>query len=368
MAKRGWTGKLWGRLAAIAMLPALPAIGLTASARGQVPVGIQPARQAAVSSTLDFSGAGAETPSDSSESDGDGGIATSAASTVAIVSGDAIAAVPKDWWSQGSASPVAVAIGGAEGTRRPDGGKNPAYYWHFDPGNGANNFGTFSWQHLSPKQMAPIVRAGSTAQKRERSAQLGLAEVADRDAFARIEQFHDRLRAQAAEKNMTLSMRELINGLDLANQAPLAALSPMGYLDRLAQMRDKFPDAETQLLEARVWSFWHPRFDRWDAPGLGNTYATIRRDQARRIAAIDAAIAQYFQSDFQSDVRVASEPSFEPSPEPSSKPTAKPASEPSPVEVSPSPEPIASSPSAPSLDFASAPPPSAAPKAGLEIE
>jgi len=204
-----------------------------------------------------------------------------------------IATVPDAWWSQGSASPVAVALGTAEGTRRPDGGKNPAYYWHTDPGNGANNFGTFSWQHLPPEVMQPVIQAGGAAAKRDVSAQLGLAESADRVAFDRVMRFHDRLRDRAAEKQMSLTLRELLNGLDLANQSPLAGLSPMGYLDRLAQMQAEIADPGEQILEARVWSFWHPRYNRWDAPGLGNTYATIRRDQARRLAAIDAAIAQY---------------------------------------------------------------------------
>ena len=36
-----------------------------------------------------------------------------------------IAAVPEEWWPQGSDSPIAVALGAAEGTRRPDGGRAP---------------------------------------------------------------------------------------------------------------------------------------------------------------------------------------------------------------------------------------------------
>ncbi|MGD1904006.1 MAG: hypothetical protein ACFB9N_17410 [Geitlerinemataceae cyanobacterium] len=207
-----------------------------------------------------------------------------------------IAVLPEDWWSQGSASPVAVALGAAEGTRRPDGGKNPAYYWHTDPGNGANNFGTFSWQHLSPAQTESVRRARSAAAKRDISASLGLAESADRAAFARVGLFHDRLRDRAKQREIALTRRELLNGMDLANQSPLAGLSPMGYIDRLAQMRSRFSDADEQILEARVWSFWHPQRNRWDAPGLGNTYESIRHDQARRMAAIDAALASYLNS------------------------------------------------------------------------
>ena len=54
---------------------------------------------------------------------------------------------PADWWRMGSDSPIAIAIGMAEGTRTVDGGKTAAYYWHADPGNGANKFGTFSYQN-----------------------------------------------------------------------------------------------------------------------------------------------------------------------------------------------------------------------------
>ncbi|HZI10417.1 MAG TPA: peptidoglycan-binding domain-containing protein, partial [Myxococcus sp.] len=43
-------------------------------------------------------------------------------------------------------STLSVAIGNAEGTRTLNGGKTPAYGGHVDPGNQANNTGTFSYQ------------------------------------------------------------------------------------------------------------------------------------------------------------------------------------------------------------------------------
>ncbi len=64
--------------------------------------------------------------------------------------------IPDRWWEQGSDSPLVIAIGAAEGTRRGDGSKKLAYYWHRDPGNGADNFGTFSYQHLHAKETKPV--------------------------------------------------------------------------------------------------------------------------------------------------------------------------------------------------------------------
>jgi hypothetical protein len=201
-----------------------------------------------------------------------------------------VAEIPDPWWDSGSESPLAIALGNAEGTRRPDGGKNPAYYWHIDPGNGADNFGTFSYQHLLPSEKAAVVAAKTAIEKREASAANGLPDIADRRQLVRIRKFHDRLRQEAIEKGIGLNDAELIAGLDLANQAPLAALNSMGYLDRLVQMRQLPLSPEERIIEARVWSYWHPRRKTWDAPGLGNTYDRIRHDQQRRQQAIDRVL------------------------------------------------------------------------------
>ena len=52
-----------------------------------------------------------------------------------------------DIWEGDGDSLVAIAVGSAEGTRRPDGGKNSAYQGHPDPANGVWNRGSFSYQH-----------------------------------------------------------------------------------------------------------------------------------------------------------------------------------------------------------------------------
>lgn len=194
--------------------------------------------------------------------------------------------LPREWWHQGSESPIAIAIGLAEGTRTLEGGKTAAYYWHTDPGNGADNYGTFSYQHLPPS-----LPGGSAATKRQVSAEKGLPEQADRLQLKRLEKFYQQLQQQALAKGLQLTELELLNGLDLANQSEAAALSAWGYVDRLAQMRDLLPNQpDAQIQEARTWAYWSPDRQTWDAPGLGNTYASIQRDQVRRFTAVKQAL------------------------------------------------------------------------------
>lgn len=205
-----------------------------------------------------------------------------------------LAELPGDWWQQGSDSPIAIAIGMAEGTRLVDGGKTAAYYWHEDPGNGANNFGTFSYQHLPSSKTVEVDRQTGGTAKREIAKEEGLAELSDRLQLQRLEKFYAQLQQQATQKNIQLTPLELLNGLDLANQSEAAALSPGGYIDRLGQMRHLLPDQpEEQILEARTWAYWSPDRNNWDAPGLGNTYSSIRRDQERRFAAVQKAWTTY---------------------------------------------------------------------------
>lgn len=168
----------------------------------------------------------------------------------------------------GSDSLVARAVGTAEGTRRPDGGKNPAYYGHVDPGNQRWNLGSFSYQH------------GATSPAE-----------ADEKQLARLQQQDWMLREKAAAYGVRLSLEERLNGIDLANQAPLAALDRGGYIERLKQAQAEGLRGEDAILDARVNAYRHPDTNLWDAPGLGNNEASIRHDQARRINAIAQAIA-----------------------------------------------------------------------------
>lgn len=199
--------------------------------------------------------------------------------------------LPEQWWQQGAQSPIAIAIGNAEGTRTVDGGKSQAYYWHQDPGNGADNFGTFSYQHLSDQEKTPVDRQVSSDQKRHQSAREGLPETADRRQMAKLQRMYQQLLTQAHLRGLALSELEILNGLDLANQSEEAALDTWGYIDRLIQAKGRTADPEKQIEQARTWSYWHPRLNRWDAAGLGNRYDSILHDQQRRSTAVKEALA-----------------------------------------------------------------------------
>jgi hypothetical protein len=168
-----------------------------------------------------------------------------------------------------SRSLVAKAVGSAEGTRRPDGGTNRAYYGHVDPGNAVWNVGTFSYQHCG--KCAP--------------------EEADRRQLKRLAGQFDRIQQYARQQyGLNLTLEEQLNAIDLANQAPLAALAQGGFIDRLQQAKDKGLRRSDAILQARVYAYKNPTTDRWEAPGLGNTLSSITHDQARRQEAIARAI------------------------------------------------------------------------------
>jgi hypothetical protein len=163
---------------------------------------------------------------------------------------------------------VARAVGSAEGTRRPDGSKNSAYYGHRDPGNAKWNLGSFSYQHAARSP-----------------------EDADQRQLNRLQTQDQMLQQKAAAQGLQLTLEERMNGLDLANQAPLAALDRGGYIDRLKEARDRGLRGNEAILVARVNSYREPTTNLWDAPGLGNNEADIRHDQARRMDAVGDALA-----------------------------------------------------------------------------
>ncbi len=166
------------------------------------------------------------------------------------------------FWGQEN-SLVAIAIGHAEGTRTVHGSRTDAYYGHTDPGNGVWNLGTFSYQHEA-------------------------VDAADADCrqLARLWNHLHTLQQQANEHDLELSRSALLNGLDLATQAPRAALSTVGYIQLLREAYDMGLRGNDAILWARVYSFRDPETQDWDAPGLGNTLANIEADQARRMDAI----------------------------------------------------------------------------------
>ncbi|MEB3290382.1 MAG: hypothetical protein VKI82_10735 [Leptolyngbya sp.] len=170
----------------------------------------------------------------------------------------------------GSQSLVARTVGSAEGTRTATGEMTPAYRGHTDPGNHAWNLGTFSYQH------------GATS-----------AEEADRKQIARLRSQTDVLKRRALRRSMGLTLEETLNGIDLANQSPLAAIGRVGYIERLAEVKTWGLEGTEAIVVARTRSYINPNTGRWNAPGLGNTEASITRDQRRRTDAIARALAAY---------------------------------------------------------------------------
>ena len=175
----------------------------------------------------------------------------------------------QDLFAGDSMSLIAKTVGSAEGTRTPNGGYTSAYYGHVDPGNGVWNLGSFSYQHgaSSPKQ-------------------------ADRKQLNRLQQQALELRQQAQAKSINLSLLEELNGIDLANQAPLAALD-RGYIYWLYAAKQQSMSISERIVWARTKAFIDPDTGYWDAPGLGNHWDTIYRDQLRRYDAIERALGEH---------------------------------------------------------------------------
>ena len=181
---------------------------------------------------------------------------------------------PDALFDGGADSIVARTVGHAEGTRTADGQKTSAYYGHVDPGNAHWNIGSFSYQHCD-KTCTP--------------------EVADDRQLARLRRQTAVIQQRAAANNITLTLEEALNGIDLANQAPLAALAPGGYIDHLKVAHQQGQTGSEAVLYARTWAFRNPQTQTWDAPGLGNRYESISHDQDRRLSAIAKALNQITQ-------------------------------------------------------------------------
>ncbi|MEM9451686.1 MAG: hypothetical protein AAGA75_24575 [Cyanobacteria bacterium P01_E01_bin.6] len=167
-----------------------------------------------------------------------------------------------------SHSLVAKAVGAAEGTRTPSGGYTSAFQGHTDPGNGVWNLGTFSYQH------------GASS-----------PDEADRKQLNRLKQQASDIRYRAARSGIQLGLEEELNGIDLANQSPLAALGKPGYAEWLTEAYQRGLHGRDAILWARVQGYWDVQRGRWNAPGLGNTEPLIRQDQNRRMQAVAQAIA-----------------------------------------------------------------------------
>jgi hypothetical protein len=178
----------------------------------------------------------------------------------------------------GANSIVSRTVGHAEGTRTADGRKTRAYQGHVDPGNGVWNLGSFSFQHCP-----------------EAAYQCTTPEEADVHQLRRLQAQAQQLEQQADQLGMRLNLVQQLNGIDLANQAPMAALSSPGYVALLQTAYAQGLQGAEAVLWARTHAYWNPQTNRWDAPGLGNREGSIRRDQHRRMTAIALALDSYLQ-------------------------------------------------------------------------
>lgn len=172
----------------------------------------------------------------------------------------AISKSDSDLFAGGINSIVSRTVGHAEGTRAATGERTKAYYGHSDPGNGVWNIGSFSYQHGAASP-----------------------EDADRKQLARLQRQFAIISQQAKSKKLVLSELEKLNAIDLANQAPLAALDVGGFVDRLIE-------CNRNLLCARSRSYINPRTGRLEAPGLGGNMPQVERDQQRRMDAINSTL------------------------------------------------------------------------------
>jgi murein DD-endopeptidase MepM/ murein hydrolase activator NlpD len=147
----------------------------------------------------------------------------------------------------GADSLVAIAVGNAEGTRTPDGGKTSAYGSHADPGNGVTNMGTFSYQHGAASP-----------------------EAADQKQLTRL-----RGQLDSIAPELPNDPKVWLNAADLLNQSPAAGADFAKYLKQ----------CKGDILCARVESY------QGDAPGITKNGITIEQDQQRRMDAIDKVLA-----------------------------------------------------------------------------
>jgi hypothetical protein len=152
---------------------------------------------------------------------------------------------------------IAIAVGCAEGTRTKDGGKTKAWYKHKDLGNGAQNQGSFSYQHPA-----------------------GSPEFADRDQIRKLKN----VLLPAFLTAGLIDRTQFAIACDVYTQSELACLGDGGFLEQI----QKKPN---DLIGARVRAYCDPNTGRLDAPGFGNDIVRLQDDQIRRTKVVLDAIS-----------------------------------------------------------------------------
>ena len=158
-----------------------------------------------------------------------------------------------------------VMVGVAEGTRTASGGYTKAYYGHTDPGDGNFNRGTVSGGR------------GSSASP----------EMVDRMWMGKLTGVQQKMRpvlmAYGLQPGTQGYNRVMFNLIDLTVQSPLAARD---FAGKMLEMRSAGWTIES-IAKARSQSFISPTTGRLDAPGFGNNYQRLMRDQRSRAGVYD---------------------------------------------------------------------------------
>lgn len=169
----------------------------------------------------------------------------------------------------GSNSLVAIAVGTAEGTRTPDGSFTGSWWRHTDPGNGAQNQGSFSYQGPAPSP---------------READLLQIAKLKKILLPRfLKAFHD----YALPPERFVELWVLV--CDCFVQSEAACLDEKGFLDLLRSVGDGDTD---DFISCRVNAYYDPKTHKLDAPGFGNNLQRLHNDQKRRTEAVLRALAQ----------------------------------------------------------------------------
>ena len=158
-----------------------------------------------------------------------------------------------------------VMIGVAEGTRTASGGYTKAYYGHTDPGDGNLNRGTVSGgrnSNASP-QMVDQKWMGTLTNVQQR--------------------MRGSLIVHGLQPGTAGYNRMMFNLMDLTVQSPAAARD---FAGKLIQMKNADWTVES-IAKARADSYINPETGRLDAPGFGNNYQRLIKDQRSRAGVYD---------------------------------------------------------------------------------
>jgi hypothetical protein len=174
--------------------------------------------------------------------------------------------------SGGTNSLIAIAVGTAEGTRSPDGRFTAAYYGHTDPGNGARNQGSFSYQ-------------GQANSPQE-------ADVKQIEKFKTV-LLSAYLKALGDRTDINLKTHRQLWAIacDCFTQSEVATIGEKGFLELAKEgFEERFVQLYQEIRRWRYLSYFDPVTGRLDAPGFNNELPRLRRDQERRTEAVLRAI------------------------------------------------------------------------------